>query len=107
MSAEQLLHLNIHPECNELRLLLDPALDDVPVFRQSLRTLQGTAILADQALPYSTLLPWVKKVGALTGFQQIARPYSLQYGAGKALDNSGTCPSWTWTVLMDRECDDD
>ncbi|OXV06585.1 hypothetical protein Egran_05647 [Elaphomyces granulatus] len=57
VSAEQLLHLNIRPECNELRLLLDPTLDDFPVFRQSVSTLQGTAISADKTLPYATLLP--------------------------------------------------
>lgn len=77
MSVEQLLHLNICPECNKLCLLLNPALDDIPVFCQSVQTLQGIAILADQVLPYLTLLPWVKKVDALTGFQQIACLYSL------------------------------
>lgn len=62
---EQLLHLDIQRECNELPLLIDPALDDAPVFRQSVQTLQGTTISADKALPFSTLLPWVKKMGAL------------------------------------------
>jgi hypothetical protein len=89
MSAEQLLYLYIPPECNKLPLLIDPALDHVPLFRQSVRTLQGIAISANGPLLYSTLLPWVKKMGELTGFRQVARPYSLRYGAGKALDSSG------------------
>ena len=89
VSAEQLPHLHIRDECNELPLLLDPALDDVPVFRQTERTLQGIGISPVTPLRYSTLLPWVKTIGAITGFRQVARPYSLRYGAGKALDNSG------------------
>lgn len=90
-SAGQLPRLHIRDGCNELPLLLDPALDDVPVFRQTERTLQGIGISTDKCLPYSTLLPWVKSVGSITGFRQVARPYSLRYGAGKALDNSGNC----------------
>lgn len=90
MSAEQLLRLRIPDECNELQLTLDPALDNIPVFRQSERTLEGITISLDKALPYSTLLPWVKKVGAIAGFRQVSRPNSLRYGAGKALDNSGS-----------------
>jgi hypothetical protein len=78
--AKQLLHLNIRLECNELRLLLDPTLDDFPVFRQSVRTLQGTAISADKALPYSS--------GRCSHRVPAGRPYSLRYGAGKALDSS-------------------
>lgn len=89
VSAKQLSQLHIRDECNELRLPLDPTLDDIPVFRRTGRTLQGASISPEKALLYSTLLPWVKKMGLITGFRQIARPYSLRYGAGKALDSSG------------------
>ena len=89
VSADQLLRLYIPDGCNELPLLLDPALDDVPIFRQTERMLQGISISSNRPLLCSTLLPWVKKIGAITGFRQVARPYSLRYGAGKALDSSG------------------
>lgn len=89
VSASQLIGLRIRDECNELPLGLDPALGDVPVFRQSERTLQGIGISPDKPLPYSTLEPWVKKIGTITGFRQVTRPYSLRYGAGTALDRSG------------------
>lgn len=92
-SAEQLPRLHIRDGCNELPLLPDPALDEVPVFRQTERNLQGTGISTDKCLPYSTLLPWVKGISTITNFRQVARPYSLLYGAGKALDNSGNCLS--------------
>jgi hypothetical protein len=29
--TEELLHQDIRPECNELRLTMDPTLDEVPV----------------------------------------------------------------------------
>ncbi|KAJ5449659.1 uncharacterized protein N7458_006108, partial [Penicillium daleae] len=60
ISAEQLPRLYIRDSYNELLLLLDPALDDIPV----------------------------KNISTITSFRQVARPYSLRYGARKALDNS-------------------
>jgi hypothetical protein len=57
LSANQLSRLRIRDECNELRLQLDPELDDVPVFRMSERSLHGIGISPDQPLPYSTLEP--------------------------------------------------
>jgi hypothetical protein len=49
-------------------------------------------ISLDQQLPYSTLLPWMKKLGVLMGFPQITRPYCLRYGAGNTFNQSGSCP---------------
>jgi Protein of unknown function (DUF3435). len=92
VSASQLPQLRIRDECNELRLLIDPAMDDVPVFRMSERTLDGIGISPIMPLPYSTLEPWVKKIGVITGIRQVTRPYSLRYGAGAALDSSGESP---------------
>lgn len=53
------------------------------------RTLQGISISPDKPLPYTTIEPWVKKTGVITGFPQVTRPYSSRYGAGAALDSSG------------------
>jgi hypothetical protein len=104
VSAGQLPGLQIREECNELPLQLDSALDDVPVFRMSDPTLQGISISPNKPLPYSTLLPWVKTIGAITGFRQVTRPYSLRYGAGTALDSSGASPlpglHWRVTGLL-------
>lgn len=90
VSASQLPQIRIREECNELKLQLDSAMDDVPIFRMSERTLNGIGISPAKPLPYSTLEPWVKKIGAITGIRQVTRPYSLRYGAGTALDSSGT-----------------
>ncbi|KAJ6112296.1 hypothetical protein N7523_002118 [Penicillium sp. IBT 18751x] len=88
VSASQLPRLRIRDECNELRLQIDSAMDDVPVFRMSERTVNGIGISPINPLPYSTLEPWVKKIGVITGIRQVTRPYSLRYGAGTALDSS-------------------
>ena len=88
-SPEQLSRLDIPPGLNKLRLPLRPSMDNVPVFRRLVKTLNGWKISRDLPLPYSTLLPWIKKLGVITGFRQIARPYTLRYAAGKAFDESG------------------
>ncbi|OJD20357.1 hypothetical protein ACJ73_08309 [Blastomyces percursus] len=88
-SARQLIDLKIPEGINQLELHLDPALDDVPVFRKSERTLEGIEISATEALTYATIKLWIKRIGEIAAFRDIVRPYSLRYGAGKALDDSG------------------
>jgi hypothetical protein len=40
--------------------------------------------------PYrTTVTPWLKKVGVITDFRQIARSYTLWDGARKAFDENG------------------
>jgi hypothetical protein len=63
---------------------------NVPVFRKSIRTPYGWQISPDQQLPYTTLLKWMKRLGVLTGFPQITRPYCLRYGAGNAFNQSSS-----------------
>lgn len=88
-SQEELSRLCIPPSRNELPLRLDKELDDIPVFRKAVRTLDGWAVSPDEPLPYSTLLPWIRMLGQITGFAQVTRPYSLRYGGGKAFNENG------------------
>ncbi|PGG95045.1 hypothetical protein AJ79_10301 [Helicocarpus griseus UAMH5409] len=88
-SARQLIDLKIPEDTYQLELHLEPALNNVPVFRKSERTLEQIEISASEALTYSTIRPWIRRIGELSAFRDIVRPYSLRYGAGKALDNSG------------------
>ncbi|KAJ0418433.1 hypothetical protein BJY00DRAFT_302823 [Aspergillus carlsbadensis] len=60
----------------------------------------GISISPNKPLPYSTLLPWVKMIGAITGFWQVTRPYSLRYGAGMALDSSGSISDSLRNLIM-------
>ncbi|KAI9764096.1 MAG: hypothetical protein M1840_008901 [Geoglossum simile] len=98
--AEQLSKLNIRPGCNQLPLLLLPEKADIPVFRKSIKTLYGWEISPDQPLPYSTLLPCIKKLGVLTRFPQIKRPYCLLYGTGNAFNQSGDVSDALQNLMM-------
>ncbi|KAK3081938.1 hypothetical protein LTS18_011177, partial [Coniosporium uncinatum] len=88
-SPDQLSKLDIPPGCNALPLPLDPRMDDVYVFRRSVRTRTGWKVSPDLSLPRWTVSPWIKRLGEITGFLQVARPYCLRYGAGKAFDDNG------------------
>lgn len=88
-SASQLLDLDIPEDTYQLEFNLDPGLSDIPILRRSERTLDGIRISDVEALTYNILLPWIKCIGKISTIRQIVRPYSLRYGAGKALDNSG------------------
>jgi hypothetical protein len=90
-SAEKIGGLDIRPGYEQLPLHLKPEKANIPVFRKSIKTLYGWEISPDQ-LPYSALLAWMKKLGVLTGFPQITRPYGLRYGAGNAFNQSGSSP---------------
>jgi hypothetical protein len=89
ISAERISELDIPPSYEQLPLHLKPEMAKTHVFRKSIRTPYGWEISPDQPLPYTTLLKWMKRLGVLTGFTQITRPYCLRYGAGNAFNQSG------------------
>lgn len=88
-SEEDLTRLTIRPGRNELPLRLSQKLDNIPVFRKAVQTVHGWDISPSEPLPYSTLLPWIRTLGEITGFAQVTRPYSLRYAAGKAFNENG------------------
>jgi hypothetical protein len=88
-SPEELSRLYIPPGRNELPLRLSQELDDLPVLRKAVKTPNGWNISPDEPLPYSTLLPWIRTLGQITGFGQVTRPYSLRYAGGKAFNENG------------------
>lgn len=60
----------------------------IPIFRKSCRTVRGIGI-SQEALPDSTVRPWLRKLGEITGMEKICHPYILRYAAGKAFDSCG------------------
>jgi len=70
-SEEELSKLYIPLGRNKLPLHLNRELDDIPVLRQAERTPNGWAISPTEPLSYSTLLPWIRKLGQITGFASI------------------------------------
>lgn len=88
-SPEDLSRLDIPRDHQQLRLNIKQELDNVPLFRKVLRTSQGYKVSPTERLAYSTLLPWIRSLGQITGFAQVTRPYSLRYGGGKAFNDNG------------------
>ncbi|KAH0563164.1 hypothetical protein GP486_002272 [Trichoglossum hirsutum] len=99
-SAARISELDIPPGYEQLPLHLKPEMADIPVFRKSIRTPYGWEISPDQPLPYTTLLKWMKRLGVLTGFPQITRPYCLRYGAGNAFNQSGDVSDALQNMMM-------
>ncbi|XTI93424.1 hypothetical protein V2W45_1472785 [Cenococcum geophilum] len=87
-SAEQLTKLYIKPGRNQLPLPLHPDLNNIPIFWRLIKAFYGYKVSPDQPLQYLTLLPWIKDLSTITGFQQVARLYSLYYGTGKAFNKN-------------------
>jgi hypothetical protein len=88
-SPEDLSRLDIPRDHQQLRLNIKQELDDVPLFHKVIRTPQGYKVSPTERLAYSTLLPWIRSLGQITGFAQVTRPYSLRYGGGKAFNDNG------------------
>lgn len=63
---------------------------DLHVFRKSHQTVYGTRI-SRQLLPGSTVRPWLRKLGRISGMKKICYPYVLRYSAGKAFDSCSMC----------------
>ncbi|KAF1814282.1 hypothetical protein P152DRAFT_465179 [Eremomyces bilateralis CBS 781.70] len=99
-SPKQLSRLDIEPGHNQLLLPLRSDLDDVPIFRKAIKTPEGWEISKDEPLEYSTIRYAMKKVGELTGFKLLLRPYALRYGAGKAFNENGNVSEALQNLMM-------
>ncbi|KAJ6199964.1 C2H2 finger domain protein [Bipolaris maydis] len=91
-SPEELSRLKIPPGRNKLPLRLNRTLDDVPVFRKAVQTLNGWDVSPTEPLPYSTLLPWIRTL--------VTRPYSLRYAGGKAFNENGNVSEAMQNLMM-------
>ncbi|KAH7021750.1 hypothetical protein B0J12DRAFT_610692 [Macrophomina phaseolina] len=97
---EALYKLRVPDQTNQLRLPWKKEVLNVPIFRKSCRTVRGIGI-SQEALPDSTVRPWLRKLGEITGMEKICHPYILRYAAGKAFDSCGDLfyPIWVFTSL--------
>lgn len=89
MTPEKLSSLDIEPGRNQLPIPLKPRMADVPVFRAIKRTLDGWKVSKSDPLTYAVVRSSMIKLGQITGFKQVTRPYALRYGAGKAFNENG------------------
>jgi hypothetical protein len=88
-SSEELSRLTILIGRNELPLRLNWMLDSILVFQRAVRTLHDWNISSNKPLLYSTLLPWIRTLGEVTGFAQVTRSYLLRYAGRKAFNENG------------------
>ncbi|KAL9084485.1 MAG: hypothetical protein Q9165_008058 [Trypethelium subeluteriae] len=88
-SPEKLSALQIEPGYNQLPLPLKPEMDDIPIFRRVIKKSNGFDISPSKPMTYSVLRSSMVRLGQITGFKQVTRPYVLRYGAGKAFNENG------------------
>ncbi|KAH7002679.1 hypothetical protein B0J12DRAFT_551472, partial [Macrophomina phaseolina] len=89
VGPEALFKLRVIDGLMEARIPWKDEVLDLPVFRKSHQTVYGTRISV-QPLPNSTVRPWLRKLGEVTGMKKICHPYVLRYAAGKAFDSCET-----------------
>jgi hypothetical protein len=74
---------------NEQRIPLKPQKADDFIFCQTRKMFNHVEVMHQDRLPLSTLSPWLRIIGEITGFSQVVSGYALRYAGGKALDGSG------------------
>lgn len=85
--------LRIHPDANELRLVLRDDIKDMPLFRRSIKTITGYEMSTTAAITQAMTGKWIQSIGKLLGFEHNTIAYNLRYFAGNSLDQSGKCPT--------------
>ncbi|KAK7398665.1 hypothetical protein QQX98_011954 [Neonectria punicea] len=90
-SPEGLSKLDIHPGEYELPLPLKESMDDIFIFRNTVKTcLNAYELSANEQITYSMISGWTKKIGELAGFVVAVILYTLRYNAGNEFDQ---CPN--------------
>lgn len=92
-SPEHLSKLDIHPGELELPLPLKQNMDDVFVFRDTIKTALGGYVLsANKQITYQMIAGWTKRMGELAGFIIVVILYTLRYNSANEFDNSRAYP---------------
>lgn len=86
---EKLYSLGVLDGKGQQQLKLRDEILDKFVFCQVEREPTGYRIALEKRLAESTLRYWMRRVGEITGFEQVTRPYLLRYAAAKEFNNSG------------------
>ncbi|KPM43730.1 hypothetical protein AK830_g2836 [Neonectria ditissima] len=88
-TPELLRKLDIHPGEYELPLPLKESMDEIFVFRQTIKTaLNGYVISENIRITYSMISSWTKRMGVIAGFGITVILYTLRYTNANALDQS-------------------
>lgn len=69
--------LRVSLKANELQLRLRDELNDVPLFRQAVKTVSGYEMSRDRAINQNITGDWMKKMGRMLGFEYTSTAYML------------------------------
>jgi hypothetical protein len=93
-SAIQIFRLKLRPDQNELQLLFEDSMADIPIFRTCERALNGIQVSPDRPLTDAFIRSMMKKAAKITGINVPVGPYTFRRGAGEAFDHSGKYYLW-------------
>jgi hypothetical protein len=88
---ENLYRLRVLDGLGQQQLVLKEEIKDKFVFCQVARDTAGYRIVLDKPMTSAMIRSRMRRVGEITGMEQIARPYLLRYAGAKAFNNSGMC----------------
>jgi hypothetical protein len=90
---ENLYRLRVLEGLGQQRLILKDELLDKFVFCQIARDVTGFRIVLEKKMTGSMLRSRMRRVGEITGMEDITKPYNLRYAGAKAFNKSGECYS--------------
>jgi hypothetical protein len=88
-NAQKLYSVGIVDGLNQQDLKLKDDILDKYVFCQVERETTGYRIVLEKRMLSSTLRSQMRRVGEITTFEDIVKPYLLRYAAAKEFNNSG------------------
>jgi hypothetical protein len=91
-SAAKLYSLRVPDGKGQQEVQLQDALLDKYVFCQVDREITGYRIVLEKRMTASTLRSQMRRVGQITGFEDVVKPYCLRYAGAKAFNNSSQYP---------------
>jgi len=101
LTPKSFYNLKVLPGQGEQRMPWKDAMEDVYLFRKSVRTAFGVE-LSDEHLPYNALRTRLLKVGELTGFALPVGAYCFRRGNGEGLDSSGKFPKGKSSLITNN-----
>ena len=86
-NVESLFHAEVRNDRLTTQLRFKASMQDVPIFRQATRSVQGIRTSPDKALRYHVFNDYLQRLGRGTGFREILTAYCVRRGTGNSLDS--------------------
>ncbi|KAJ4248097.1 hypothetical protein NW762_012867 [Fusarium torreyae] len=103
VSPEHLSSLDIYPGEDYLLLPLKKSMDDVFVFRDTVKTaLGGYELSQNTPITYAEICEWTKAIGVLAGFIIVTILYTLRYNTANELDGSPNVSDALRNLVLDH-----